>query len=668
MNRLRQKLIRWTSAVSAGMAGSLFLIAPVQAGFFDFTGKALANLATIPLQIITWLFTTVAGVVFTAGSYILNWGIDLNKNIVSGPLVQTGFKITLDLANLGFVLVIIIIAGATILRLEEYGYKKLLKNLVIAAVLVNFSLGIAGIFVDFTGVASDFFLKSATNGDPKEMISYLGKIMEPQAIQKSFSDARNVNGAAKAAETSGFLDTSISIIVGSIFNLIFTVILAITMLGMGILVLVRFIALSILLILMPLAWLCWTTPNLAHYFTDWWKQFTRWCFFLPIMLFFLYLAIFVFTAPLGAGAIPDTGVALLDSIGAKAIVPALAKMVLVIGVLIAGMTTANKMGVAGGAAVIGAAGAVKGWATGAIKGTYGKLGGTAGRGLYRGTGADSLAKKTARGLSNTLNRPGLRWIPGAKTAVSGLSAFGSRKEEVEAYEKQLHTLTPDQVTKRLKESPPINNAEAAALFKHAVDNKHLDAIPKENLAKYANKIASVNPGAEIEKIPSIKAALEANPHLAGEILGHAKGSPEELGAVKKYALGLGAKAGENISKEALADKNVAFNLGKAALGSIARGSDEKREALMATLEESVTKALAKELEETQDMIEKTSKEIRDAKDAGNTPALTIAQALKTTAQAKYDTAAAQLNIDQREAWSRIQYLNQTIANQKTFIT
>lgn len=109
----------------------------------------------------------------TALSWLL-WGIgeliNLAQKVITGLLswtnfqkseiVTKGWEKVRDITNLFFVLVLLIIAFATILRLETYGMKQLLWKLIVAALLINFSLIIGGIFIDFSNVLTNYFVQA----------------------------------------------------------------------------------------------------------------------------------------------------------------------------------------------------------------------------------------------------------------------------------------------------------------------------------------------------------------------------------------------------------------------------------------------------------------------------------------------------------------------------
>ncbi|MFH2104651.1 MAG: hypothetical protein ABII72_00235, partial [Parcubacteria group bacterium] len=79
-------------------------------------------------------------------------------DIINDPVVIAGWGITRDVLNMFFVISLLVIAFATILRIETYQYKALLPKLIYAALLVNFSKTIAGVFIDFSNVLMMTFI------------------------------------------------------------------------------------------------------------------------------------------------------------------------------------------------------------------------------------------------------------------------------------------------------------------------------------------------------------------------------------------------------------------------------------------------------------------------------------------------------------------------------
>lgn len=269
--------------------------------------EAVLEAATLPITMMTWLARIMGGFILAQVTFILGFVIDLNFDILNTELatykfIGVGWGIMRDIANLGFVLFIILIALATIIRYQEYEAKKLLPRLIMVAILVNFSLAIPTVFLNFSNVLTHYFLDRV--GDPSAPIFEGGAtgsvrfayelvtIFKPQNFiitNPSQEDIAILAGPALGVG-EGMLNFASSM-TARFMNMIFLV-LAILVIGtLAILFMVRFIMLSFLLVLGPVAWLTWVIPGLENNFKSWWKKFIQHTFFMPISIFFIYLVI-----------------------------------------------------------------------------------------------------------------------------------------------------------------------------------------------------------------------------------------------------------------------------------------------------------------------------------------------------------------------------------------
>ena len=130
---------------------SLGLVHFADAQTIGFLGHVGLNALLSSLDGIAYLIGYIAGQFVTIGGTLVNWALDLNSQVLNTNTVKIGWTVSRDIANLGFVFAIILIAFATILRIENYQMQKLLWKLITAALLVNFSLVAAGVFLDFSG-------------------------------------------------------------------------------------------------------------------------------------------------------------------------------------------------------------------------------------------------------------------------------------------------------------------------------------------------------------------------------------------------------------------------------------------------------------------------------------------------------------------------------------
>ena len=310
----------------------------------------------------------------------------------NAQMVKDGWKIVRDLVNMFFVLILLTIAFATILRFEPYGMKALLPKLIIAALLINFSLVLAGTIIDFSGVLTNFFIQDSTSFFNNIAGSMgLAKIQLTNAEQPSeywqCSNASRIKvqyprkEACQKECTGGNLPDGIGTcngpfptpeldwtkipgdkfwkVAASLFlSIIFTAIAAFVFGAFAFLLLVRVIIIWFLLILAPLAWFFSILPATLHLFEQWWKAFIKWVFFAPAAIFFIWLSVSSWVKFI-SGAAPSVGGEMIsgmkevitDEITQAKIMPQVMlpenfiQFILACGMLIGSLIVAQKMSI-----------------------------------------------------------------------------------------------------------------------------------------------------------------------------------------------------------------------------------------------------------------------------------------------------------------------------------
>lgn len=499
---------------------------------------AAGGLAGFFTHWIVMVVNTIAAKALQIVAFLVDFGLRLNETVISKGIVPVGWKIARDVANLGFTIGLIAISFATILRVEQYGIKKLLPKLVFVALLINFSLLIPGVILDGTNVFSHFFLSKIVGGGDK---SGLAALSTQLAASMDVSGFANINAGANNALSVDNLADVIKIAVGGIFIIFFQVLAAIAMGGVAYMIFYRYLVLIFLFIVAPLAWISLFLPALGNLWQQWWKEFFKWAFFLPAMTFFLYLTVLAASNNTFGEA---TNIAMTphnSSNDLMDILPVAAQMGVLIGLIFGSLIVAQKFGIAGAAGAISVA-------TGARKFMLGAITKPAvGTAKYFGT---RPVKGGAMALANVLNKPALRWIPGMKGAVKGLSEFGQRRGEVEEYMKaNLDGLTPDQLKTLMRSklisgrgAKYLNPVERAALLAKATktpgminelfkDVRNDPEALAERVRLFAAAAKQTNPGTDPKDMNDIKALMGVMPELAPELT---EGKVSIAEATKKY--------------------------------------------------------------------------------------------------------------------------------------
>src|SRR3989344_5534424 len=337
--------------------------------------------------------------------------------IVNSTVVQIGWGVTRDLANMFFILILLGIALDYIL-FQSFGVKHALPMLIVVALLINFSLPIAGIFIDFANVFSNFFISKITGDCLNLNVENCGFTM---AI------AQNLN-LTKLYETGG----AANLIVNMIFAALLMLGIAFTLFALGIMFLLRTGWLYALLILLPLVLVLMPFPKTSQYFGRWTNKFFQWTMFAPVAMFFLYLSMLVFQANINPGETNNIKTMSYLVNGAQAqvwnqgvcgaFIEQVIKYVVVWFFMLGSLMAAQSMSITGAGAALGMIKSAEKWAGGKVK-NAGKRGLSA---AGRVVGADKKMEDLARGLQK---------IPGIGGALSS-SVRGVASKTKTAMEKQ----------------------------------------------------------------------------------------------------------------------------------------------------------------------------------------------------------------------------------------
>ncbi len=264
------------------------------------------------------------------------------SSFTDSPTIRAGWEISRDIVNLSLILILLVIAFATTLKIDNYSMKSLLPKLIGVALLVNFSLVGCGLVIDFTQLIAGFFIEKAGG-------SFSVELMRGIELQKAIQ--MNEEGVREIATNP---DPSGKVIVSLIGSIIVILIATLALFLGALLMIFRVAALWILLILVPLALMAMILPATRGSWNSWVNQFLKWSFFAPLYAFFVYLALLTAQKGLVTQYITSTGTGSKD--GQQATVAGLngfsnidliLNYAVVIGFVVGGLIVAQKMGIKG---------------------------------------------------------------------------------------------------------------------------------------------------------------------------------------------------------------------------------------------------------------------------------------------------------------------------------
>ena len=312
--------------------------------FFGFSMEGcLAQASYIVLWLSSWYLWLGAWFFNATLTYSLNMGQFL-KNV---PIVDMGWKIFRDVANLCFIFILLYIAINTILKSKTADVKRLLIRVIVVAILLNFSLFFAKVVIDSSNILAIQFYENLVpdKGDNKNI---------DKGISQTFLNSLGLNSVytagrdgTDAIDDSKIVQTTKNIIFVTLGGSVLIVVTAFVFFASAIMFIIRTIVLIFLLILSPLAFICMVIPNMEGQFKKWLGMLLNQAFFAPAYLMMVYLVMTLLT---GSFVAPDKRQVNLATFlsGNPESVGTLYVFVVLIGLMLGSLFIAKNMGAIGG--------------------------------------------------------------------------------------------------------------------------------------------------------------------------------------------------------------------------------------------------------------------------------------------------------------------------------
>lgn len=266
----------------------------------DLIVKAFSKFIAIVLMRITSWALIISGGIF---DWVMKFTIfEMTKNIGGnvgvGAAIGSAWATLRDVANMFFIFVLLYAAFRTMFDNNFSNFNKTVRDIIIVALLINFSLFFSKVVIDASNIAAvgfyeaistDVFSLGKSNyvgGEKNEFKSISGGYMKMLGIQTIFG-SEILNPKDKNGETVP-LDASQILIIG-IASSAFMIVTAIILLMVSIMFVARFIILIFLIILSPLAFIAYIIPAYKDQFTNWRKALVDQSFFAPLYFAFTWV-------------------------------------------------------------------------------------------------------------------------------------------------------------------------------------------------------------------------------------------------------------------------------------------------------------------------------------------------------------------------------------------
>lgn len=256
-----------------------------EAGNKDSTGAVGSeNVSSCVIEGIGWIICPVitfmasvadASFIFLANSFLRTDPQVFNTNSDT----YKAWSVMRSIANVAFVIIflIIIFSQLTSMGVSNYGVKKMLPRLLVAAILVNLSYFICQVAIDLSNILG-YSIKDAFGG----VTSVVADTTNIQALAANpFNTGSGFAGIAGAVITSALVGVALYSLLSSLIPILLAAVIALVVILF--ILIARQAIIVLLIVISPLAFVAFLLPNTEGLFKQWRKMLTAMLLLFPII-------------------------------------------------------------------------------------------------------------------------------------------------------------------------------------------------------------------------------------------------------------------------------------------------------------------------------------------------------------------------------------------------
>lgn len=246
----------------------------------DALAEAMVWAGAVIIGLVFWVFNWIGILVLAIASLVLqammSFVLEAGYTPYTDLSVLVGWRVVRDIAHMVLIFALLAIGISTILGIRlndrDESVGKQLITFIAIAIVIHFTPLITGVIIDISNIFTKIFFDQAQ--------SAVGGFGDHHPFGSSWEDFDKIGDARGAA---GYT-------LGLIISLFYSIGAATVLFSASFILIARVIAIQILVILSPLAFVARLLPGGRQKFEQWFHQFIQWCF-LPVgMGLFLWLS------------------------------------------------------------------------------------------------------------------------------------------------------------------------------------------------------------------------------------------------------------------------------------------------------------------------------------------------------------------------------------------
>ncbi len=325
------------------------------------------NLGGCFVYIAFWIMGLMALVLWLAGTlldFVINQTIiQMATNLTQFTGLNTAWKIIRDLMNVAFIFLLVYEGIKMIISKSSTGEaQKLVASIIMASLLINFSLFFTKVLIDASNIVTVGIYNSLIDNSINSSATATGDLAKKSGLSLPFMKALGVSDFYSQGTFSSMVNKAGSggnlVIIGLLGSVVFLII-SFVFFAISALFVVRYVTLLILLMLSPIAFMGGAISFVKTYTSDWWRALNSQLIFAPVFMIMMSIVISLMSSPgfisksgnwgdvISANATEATAVASNTAMQGQSSLSLILNFVIIIGLIIFSLVIAKKTSFAG---------------------------------------------------------------------------------------------------------------------------------------------------------------------------------------------------------------------------------------------------------------------------------------------------------------------------------
>lgn len=245
-----------------------------------------AGIVDVGLNFVS-LLTGLAGMVLNG--IVFHTVVNVTENYNKIESIDVAWKTIRDVANMGFIFILLYAAIMTIIG-QGRENQSLIVKVVVIAILINFSLFFTAVIIDASNLMALIFYEAIAPDIAREGFASWG-------LSNAFMQHLNLSSLYTVPGEQ--VITYGTIITTGIMGSILLLIAAFSFFAVALMFLIRYVVLIIVLILSPIAFMAMVLPQLKPQADKWWAALTGQAIFAPIYFMLTWITLMVLSGITG---------------------------------------------------------------------------------------------------------------------------------------------------------------------------------------------------------------------------------------------------------------------------------------------------------------------------------------------------------------------------------